>query len=304
MDNISKLEQEIYTLIEKEAGVDAYEHLYKNLSKEAPLPAMRLTNKDFFRVRKDNGEIFTHISKIKYPPREFATKGRFNDIGQSIAYLSTNQIATLAEMNIGYYQIYCTANIKYIDRDILFHCVGLVGNKAEIVPSFENRVQTLYRNLITSKETKVYNATIALGRHLLSANFKTGILYSSVHEDKSNWNLYNVAVKPDDFDECFKIVSLEYNILRFSPERGIVIETINTGSPEENGSITWQLSYDEMIGQTNQQITGEVFKDNNGIIHYKYGGGHIHSETANSYFVRFVQAMKLIEVLKSEVRTS
>jgi hypothetical protein len=302
MDNISKLEQEIYTLIEQEANIDAYEHLYKNLSKETPLPAMRLPNKDFFRVRKDNGKLFTHISQMKYPPRECATKNRFNDIGESIAYLSTSQIGNLAEMDIGYYQIYCTANIEYIDQDILFHCVGLVGDKIKIVPSFENRVQILYRNLITSKEPKVYNATIALGRHLLSANFKIGILYSSVHGDKSNWNLYNVAVKPDDFDECFKIVSLEYNILRFSPEREAVIETINMGRPEENGSITWQLSYDEMIGQTNQQITGEVFKDNNVIIHYKYGEGHIHSQTANSYFVRFVQSGKLIEVLKSEVR--
>lgn len=292
-------------MIEEGEGIDAFDKYYKILSVKTPFPAMKITNENLFRARKDEGKIIDNISQIRYPPVEFAVKGRLNDKGESMTYLSTSQIGTLAEINVGYYEVYCTANIQYLKKDIVFHIVGIKKEKIKITPKIDNAVFSLYRDLITSKKQKVYNATIALARHLFSSNrFRSGILYSSVHEDKTNQNIFNLAIKPADFDECCRITSLEYNILRFSPSnKNIIIDTINNGKPMENGNIEWELSYADMIEQTNKKIHGEIFKENNEIIHYKFGGGKIEIETTESYFVRFFQSNEIREIYKSEVKS-
>lgn len=291
-------------MIESGENIDAFDKYYKILSVKSPFVGMVIGNDNFFRVRKDEGEIIDNISKIRYPPVEFAIKGRLNDKGESVTYLSTSQIGSLAETNIGYYEIYCTANIQYLKKDIVFHLVGIKKEKIKITPEIDNDIFSLYRDLITSKDKKVYNATIALAKHLFpSHGFKSGILYSSVQEDKTNQNLFNLAIKPADFDVCCRITSLEYNILRFSPSNSnIVIETINNGKPMENGDIDWELSYTDMIEQTNKKTHGEIFKNNNGIIHYKFGGGQIERETMKSFFVRFSQSKEIKEIYKSEVK--
>lgn len=162
----------------------------------------------------------------------------------------------------------------------------------------------MYRELITTKDKKVYNATIALSRILFSSKgFRAGIIYSSVQEEKSNQNLFNLAIRPDDFDDCCKIVELEYNILRYIPEKNeISIDTVNKGKPLESGKIQWDLPYSDMIEKLNGKIDGEIFKINQGIAHYKFGGGLIEKETNESFFVRFSRSNSIEEIQKSLVR--
>lgn len=304
MNTISETIEKMNSMIESGEEIETFEKYFKILSMKAPFPATTILNEYFYRVRKDEGEFIDHVSKIKYPPEKYAKKGRLNDNGESLAYLSSGEISPLVEIDIGYYQVYCYAKIQYIKKDIFFHLAGVKKDKIKITPSMDNEVSSFYRELLTTRDKKVYNATIALGRILFSSEgFKVGVLYSSVHEDKTNQNLFNIAIKSNDFDECCKIIELEYNILRYVPDKDcILIDNINNGKPLESGEIKWELSYYEMMKQLNEKINGEVFKVNNGIVHYKFGGGHIESETTESFFVRFIQSNNIIEIKKSEVK--
>lgn len=285
-------------------NIETFEQQFKTLSIKTPFVGMTIFNDFFFRVRKDEGEVFDHVSKMKYPPILHAKKGRLNDTGESIAYLSSGELAPLAEMDIGYYELYCSAKIQYFKKDIIFHLVGVKKDKIAITPPIDNETFSLYRDLITTKDKKVYNATIALARHLFSSKgFRSGIIYSSAQEDKSNQNLFNLAIRPSDFDECCRIIELEYNILRYVPDKDhILIDNINKGKPDQTGLIKWELSYTDMIEQLNRKIDGEIFKVNNGIVHYKFGGGHIENETNVSLFVRFTQTNDIVEIRKSDVK--
>jgi hypothetical protein len=304
MENISETIEKIYAMIESGENIEAFDLHFKTLSIKAPFIGMEILNEFLFRARKDEGEIIDHIAKMKYPPVEYAKKGRLNDNGESIAYLSSGELAPLAEINIGYYELYCNAKIQYFKKDIIFHLVGVKKDKIEITPPIDNETFSLYRELITTKDKKVYNATIALARHLFSSKgFKAGIIYSSVQEDKSNQNLFNLAIGPEDFDECCKIIELEYNILRYVPDEDhILIDTINKGAPIESGEIKWELSYSDMMEKLNKKIDGEVFKINNGIVHYKFGGGLIENETEDSFLVKFTRTNSVEEIHKSEVK--
>lgn len=304
MANVSSTIEKIYAMIDSGESIEAFDSHLKALSIKNPFIGMKILNEFLFRARKDEGEIIDHISKIKYPPVQYAKKGRLNDNGESIAYMSSGELAPLAELDIGYYDLYCNAKIQYLKKDIIFHLVGVRKDKIEITPAIESEAFSLYRELITTKDKKVYNATIALARHLFSSKgFKAGIIYSSVQEDKSNQSLFNLAMRPSDFDECCKVVELEYNILRYIPEKDhILIDTINKGIPQESGEVKWELSYSEMREKLNSKINGEIFKVNNGIVHYKYGGGPIESETKESFFVKFTRTNSVEEIYKSEVK--
>jgi hypothetical protein len=294
----------INSLIEKNASIDAYTPHFKQLTQLCHFTATSILNEHFYRARKDNGILIDNVCKIKYPPPEFAGKGRLNDNGESVTYLSSSELTTIAELDIGYFDIYCVAKIAYLKKDIIFHPVGVRTGTIKNVNELENGITSFYKKLITTKDKRVYNATTALARILLSSKgFRAGILYSSVQEDKSNKNLFNLAVKPQDFDDCCKIVELEYNTLKYSPVNDeINIHTLNVGTPLADGTISWQYTYDKMIELNNWNTKEEVYRVGKGIVHYKHGGGPIESETISSFLVRFTRTNQVIEVLKSELR--
>lgn len=294
----------IRNLIENNASIEAFTPHFKQLTQLCHLPAMTIHNDYFFRARKDNGVLIDNVAKIKYPPPELACKGRLNDDGESVTYLSSSELTTIAELDVGYFDIYCVAKIAHINKDTIFHLVGVRDGTIQNVNPIKNEVIYFYKKLITTKDKKVYNATTALARILFSAKgFKAGILYSSVQEDKTNRNLFNLALKPEDFDSSCEIVELEYNTLRYSPYRDeIVVHTLNKGKPTFDGSVEWQFNYDKMIELNNWNINGEVFKVGNGIVHYNHGAGPIEKETLNSYLVRFTRSNQIVEILKSEVK--
>lgn len=294
----------INSLIEKNSGIELFTPHFKQLSQLCHFQAISILSEHFYRARKDNGILIDNVSKMKYPPSEFASKGRLNDNGESVTYLSSSELTTIAELDIGYFDIYCAAKVAYVKKDIIFHLVGVRDGTIKNVNPLPNEIVSFYKKLITTKDKKVYNATTALARILLSSEgFKAGILYSSVQEDKSNKNLFNLAMKPQDFDDCCKIVELQYNTLRYSPFYDeINIHTLNVGTPLEDGTIAWQYTYDKMMELNSWNIRGEVYRVGRGVVHYKHGGGPIESETMKSFLVRFTRTNEVIEVPKSELR--
>ena len=118
--------------------------------------------------------------------------------------------------------------------------------------------------LLSGRESECYNATIALGKHFMGSNTliptggkcKTGIVYNSVHEDKSNKLLYNIAVLPCVFNECFVIEEASYQILAYDSQNdAIIMHDINKGAIQTDGSIYWTKTYPEMIDELKQKFS-------------------------------------------------
>jgi|GEM_PF-835583 len=282
---------------------------YKVLSEKTIFPASTLTNEWFYRARLATDKLFTNINELKYPPRDFAIKGRLNDTGEQVAYLSAGQIGPLAELDINFYQLFCLAKIKYFEKDILFHSVG-VKNKDGLEDPHRIEINRFYQELLTSKGKEYYNATIALARHFMGTAFfnsdrtksgaKSGIIYNSVNEDKSNKPLYNVAVYPHVFDKCFKIEETCYYALKYEPKMdAYIITEINKGIPQLDGTIIWDKTYSEMIEETTKRFSRDIFIFNKSILHFKYGVGEIVKEDNISFLVSFRSGKQI--VLKNEI---
>lgn len=121
---ISLKTSEIFGLIEDgvKSGKDFSYFLpyYQALSQRTLFIGSTLENEWFYRGRIASNRLFTHIDELKYPPKEFARKGRLNDNGEQMAYLSLSEIAPLVELDINYYQLYCMIKIKHIIKDTIF----------------------------------------------------------------------------------------------------------------------------------------------------------------------------------------
>lgn len=302
---MDKLIKEIMRLIEIGASIEDFDPIYKQLSQHTIFQAIPIENEWFYRVRPDEGKLIENISGMKYPPAEYATKGRLNSKGESLTYLASSELGTIAEMDLSLYEIYCSAKIKYKKKEIIFLIIGVKMDRLSAIDKNDNEILSLYRQLITTKDKTVYNSTIALAKHFMgsSKGFRPGILYSSVQEDKTNQHLYNIAVLPKDFDECFEFVEFEYNIIVYDyANRQYSIETLNRGQLQNNGSIKWELSYLEMLETSRKKYGSHIFKINNGIAHFDYGLGSIIDELQETYLVKFPKWEDQKEIIKSTVK--
>ena len=281
---------------------------YKIISQKTTFIASTLLNDWFFRARIATNKLFEHTDELKYPPKEFALKGRLNDQGEQITYLSTGEIAPIAELDLNYYQLFCMIKIKHVIKNTLFYYVGVRG-QYETHSNADIEVNNFYLSLLTSKGSKNYNATIALGKHFLESGtlntngnpVRVGIIYNSVHEHKSNKLLYNIAIHPEVFDACCKIENAYYYVLTYNPQKNTnIMDDINKGSILNDGTIKWEKSYLEMINKYETKYSNDKFKKSqDSVIHFEYGGGKIVEENNSSYFVAFRNGTK--QILKKEL---
>lgn len=309
-DDIHKIFKIIEDGIEEEQEISFFIPYYKVLSQKTAFIASTLVNDWFYRARIATNKLFDHIDELKYPRKEFAKKGRLNDDSEQITYLSLGEIAPIAELDINYYQPYCMIKIKHVIKDTLFYYVGVRG-QYESHSNADVEVNNFYLGLLTSKGSKNYNATISLGRHFLGTGtlqpngkqVRTGIIYDSVYQDKSNKLLHNVAIYPEVFDACFKIEESYYYVLTYNPkENATIIDEINKGIVLSDGTIKWKKSYLKMINKFERKYSNDRFIiSHDSVIHYEYGGGKIVEENDSSYFVSFPKGIGIKQILKKEL---
>lgn len=288
--------------------ISYFQPYYKILSPKTLFIGSTILNEWFYRARLLTDKLFEHVNELKYPPKEFAVKGRLNDDGEQITYLSTGEVAPILELDIGYYQPFCMVKIRHVMMDTIYYYVGVKGQYES--NSYDNiAVNNFYTRLLTSMCPEYYNATIALGRHFLQSNtsdingkpVKAGIIYNCVHEDKSNRILYNIALYPDVFDTCCRIEEAFYYVLTYAPKEDIIsMNDMNKGIISLNGNIKWKKSYSDMIEEYEEKYSNDIFKMSyDSIIHYKYGVGKIVEENKETYIVNFPRGTK--PVLKKTV---
>ena len=311
MNDIDSLIQEILNGIETGGSPDLFLPYIKQLSQKTQFIASSIHNEYMYRVRREDGTLFNHTDKLKYPPPQKSKKGRLNQEGESIAYMSLGEITPLVELDISYYEVHCLIKIQYVKKTLLFHYAGVKGEYESNNPNLV-KVNEFYRDILRNKDNKYYNFTIALCKHFLAnikspdgSDFPSGLIYTSAYDDKSNRNLHNVAVKPNVFDEHFKVIEATYQVMIYDNNTdSINIKNLNKGSIDNEGNVSWNLNYEEMMNDFLQKYSKHIFVINNNkdIINYKYGGGGIIGSDHDSYTVRFPNGNQ--KVMKKEINNS
>ena len=116
MNDIDRLIQEILNGIEAGKNCDFFLPYINHLSQKTQFIASKINNEYLYRIRKENGALFVNTGQLKYPPHLKSQKGRLNQQGESIVYMSLGEIAPLAELDISYYEVHCLIKIQYIKK--------------------------------------------------------------------------------------------------------------------------------------------------------------------------------------------
>lgn len=303
---VELLQDKILEGIKKNLGISYFTKLFEEYSKSRKFPCVDLKNDNFSRSRRYvDGSLFSHIDELKYPPKHLAKKGRLNDNGQQIAYLSAGIITNIVELNLGFYEIFCNIDIKCIDKSTIFFCAGITDDTYINMmnsPSDEDLALCKFlSSLLTKKDISCYNATIALSNFLLRSKIlgldnepltqSMGLIYNSARQHKMSCNGYNLAVTPDVFDRCMVIESATYHFLSYDSNGSAILQTLNEGKPREDGSMAWELTHDEMINNIDARFSAHIYQEDNRIVHYKYGFGDIIDTRLSYYTVKFKTAI-------------
>lgn len=306
--------------IEEGKDVPYFEEIYRRFFVGQSFTAAASGNEILFRGRTDIGRLFTSVNELKYPPANAVKeRGRFNDINESLTYLSFVLYTIPLELNVRLYQPFCILKSNLTDhRDLLFWDIGLKEKKEKGLSWTENKLRNYFTKLITSPDKRNYNATIALAHQLLNLDIRTpslhkqfigGIVYNSARESSMNIPLTNAVTKPDVFDKYFKPLEALYFMLTFVNDTKpyILVSVLNRGQVLANNDIQWNLSYDKMIQECKDKYEHDAFllysqTKTTGIIKYDGGFGDIIGEDDTSYLVKFPNINDIQKVSKDIVQ--
>jgi len=186
--------------IKNNEDIEYFKGLYSKLFEKVKWYASTMDNPLFYRARiVDAPRLCSHIRELKYPPPKYVKKqGQLNNVGESIAYLSTNTLTPIAKLDIDYYQLYYMSEIEYDMKDIFFFMISV---KADYEGLSDDEIEFVdfFSSLLTSPDKNVYPATIAFANMVFiegihGKNIKSGIAYNSAQEYKTNQVLHNIAV--------------------------------------------------------------------------------------------------------------
>ncbi len=213
-----------------------------------------LTDVTFYRARQVTTSLFTHVSELIYPPKGKAQKGRLNREGGSILYAAFSPSAAMVEVSAKVGQTVAIAIIKELpDRADLvrFFPLGVPLSSPYATPA-RDKNEKLVHSYLNGEITKrvdqgsehQYNSTIAIADNFLDkpvlrlrggVSLALGLIYPSVQAGlPSDENSYNVAMKPEVFDDHYRIVEVwAYECLSKKPQ------PINRATVNPDGSLHW-----------------------------------------------------------------
>jgi len=295
---LSKAIREIEQGIATKASIDYFENVYNKVFEQTTWSTAQIKDDLFYRARKlTDARLFSNVSELKYPPLGSTKKlGRLNDVGDSIAYLSMHPLTSVAELDIDYYELFCMAEIKYMKKDIDFFLVGTKEAKYEGLTVDEIEFMGYINKLLTSANEEYYPATVAFARMVFKrrvegTRVRLGIVYNSAQRHKSaQEELYNVAVLPKSFDECFRIRGVKCQLLSHAGGK-IELHDVNNAKIK-NGNVVWGKSYEEMIQDCTDKFKDDCFiindeKGQSFLIKYPEGSGIIKMINGSDYLVGF-----------------
>lgn len=251
-----------------------------------PKMAMTLgTGVQLYRCRiHEKGALFDHVNQLKYAPAErVRSRGRFNEVGESVFYCSNTELGTLVELDPKLELIYAIAVVQQkvgapAPQIIRFRHANSDDSQQEIPlekqsPHHRMVNQFLMDELSRPGAEHGYSGTIAIGRHIFTKELvikgehgvipyvghqRLAITYPSVKAPLyTNVATYNVAMHPNTFDECFEISAVELYSMTFDAKANLLrLTSLNTAMVEADGALTWMYPYEMMLDRTSRGLHG------------------------------------------------
>lgn len=302
---VNELIDNIIEGVNSKEEVDYFAKIFGEMLNCTSFDASTISNDFFYRVRPATDRLFESIAELKYPPSRNCKQGRLNYDGEAIMYMSVGEIAPLLEMGISYYDLFCQIKIKAIDKSTFFHYVGIFNKESN---ALDKRINELMRSLLNSQGDEYYNATNALGniflkkeiRDVNGKNFSSGMAYTSVHQEKTNKPIRNIAMLPSVFDEKYKVVEAIYYVMTLNAEgKFIGLEPVNHSVITNNGDVLWNLSFDEMKNLIEEKYSSHKYIVDNRIYHYHHGSGKIMSIVDGLIYANFKG--KIVKLKSDEI---
>jgi len=250
----------------KNASSDIQLQLIKIILNQVPLSGIEIKNEEFFRSRWNNKKrLFSNLSELRYPcSKKVTKKGRFNDVGESILYMATSELGTILESRAILegkinYELFTICKIERTATKLVYLPLGMpgyhIGDKEDVLKKKIN--QYLYdevTKIVDDKNRENYNSTISLSKHFLrqkinkySGNNTLGLIFPSVEsKKKSDKTTYNIALLPETFDNCFKIVEASVYCLTNEHSHIQLNELNRTRKIDNDDSINWAHTFKEM----------------------------------------------------------
>lgn len=253
---ISKLQE----LSARNAEPEEYILLLQSMFNKVSIKATTIENDFIYRSRMNiTGNLFNNLSDLKYPPKDkIKTKGRLNDIGESVLYAALSELGTLIEVRPQFNKLFTISTIRHKIKEGYFIPLGITSKDFNVVP--QSKSEELLINYCNSEITKKvlnpieYNSTIAMAHLFLKKpvlNYKlgrlSGIIYPSVESKKlSNVITQNIAIRPEIFDSCFFIEDISVYCLTYEYRHYQLNEVNKVISINSEGTLKWLYDFNEM----------------------------------------------------------
>ena len=222
----------------------------------------------FYRARKMNVRLFTHLAEIQYPPKESAPKGRLNRNGDPILYAAFTQAAALVEIGTVAGEIIAMAIIKERDghkNEVQWFPVGIAFGP--YATPARNVAETLVLEYLNREITKgvekgaehKYHSTIAIAHNFFHSpilrpregiQMEAGLIYPSAKVGEPlDEGTYNVALPPAVYNAHYYIAEVRaYFISRPSSTTPMDCHLINVATVGPGDRLQWHhTTYDEMV---------------------------------------------------------
>lgn len=254
-----------------ESSVDLRPKILKDVLKGVIFSAITLKNDIIYRARWNQQlRLFENVSELIYPPPEYATRGRFNEQGESIFYGAACEFGTIIELRPEIGKLFTISRFaRKHAEDPLFFPLAIRDKDGERDRYLTPRKRShkvlhdfLYENLTSrGNDPRIYDLSIMLGRNFFDASVDlpqgsryAGIAYASVESRLISSHLtYNCAMKPVFFDQNYNFsetyvygLTLEKNHYQLNP--------VNHATSGTSGNLNWRYSYQEMVERLSRGV--------------------------------------------------
>jgi RES domain. len=261
--------KQLETKISCNATQNEYKSIINKLIDNVPVTAIFIENDPIYRARKHEiGKLFTHRNDLIYPKAEFVkTKGRFNDIHESVFYASTSELGSIIELAPDINTCFVISSFKKNTLDHKNYAYKL-GFKADVPPNeFTPKYNKIVIDYLNEKTTKPiqdqseYDLTISLGdfylkKKIINADEKSStlIVYPSANSKiPCNQSTYNLVMQPHVFEKMYKFIEVYLYLLTFETTH-YQLNPVNHGKLDCNDKIQWTFDHETMVSRVKKGL--------------------------------------------------
>jgi hypothetical protein len=245
-------------------GDDTRATLLKSVTEGGIFSAITLKNEAIYRARwNERARLFQNVSELIYPPAVFASKGRFNEKGESIFYGATSELGTIIELRPDLGKLFTITKFSRKSNEDPFFFPLAIRDKAGRADAYftpRKKSQKLLHDflyeILTARgdDTNAYDLSIMLARQFFGTGIDmpqgkryAGIAYASVEARFIASHLtYNVAMQPSFFDQNYQLAETFVYGLTLE-ETHYQLNPVNHAKADGTGALNWRFSYDEMV---------------------------------------------------------